>query len=62
MIFRFKCDRCGKDMRSGIDRLKVISLTSYRDEKKWMKYKTIHEGDLCIECWEGIKKNGSKKI
>lgn len=47
MIFRWKCDVCGKEIDSGKDRLKVVQLEPYN-----------HDGDICKSCWRKI--NGEK--
>jgi len=50
MIFRWRCDSCGKEIESGKDRLKIIQLDPY-----------LHDGDLCKECWNKIKKGKKEK-
>ncbi len=49
MIFRWKCNGCGKEIEAGGDRLKVIQLVPYN-----------HAGDLCKDCWKRIDKNANK--
>ncbi len=43
MIFRWKCNKCGKEIETGKTRLKVVQLNPYK-----------HVGDLCKSCWEKI--------
>lgn len=50
MIFRWKCNRCGKEIKTGKSRLKVVQLTPYKNV-----------GDLCDKCWKEIQtKTGEK--
>ena len=54
MIFRWKCDLCKAEIKSGLDRLKVISFK--KNPKDKYSTKTKHEGDICRKCWGGKDK------
>lgn len=43
MIFRWLCNKCGKEITTGKDRLKVCGFTPYE-----------YTGDLCRSCWNKI--------